>query len=541
MRIARLLVLLTATAARAEAPAPAALAELAAIGAKRPAAQPHEIKPICTRLAKADAAALKQRVLAWIDQQHPEEQPAPDTVELVFTACKSGSGAIADISQDRIKRKGDRFATRRNYIVRATGDKLETIAERQSTATNSWMEWADEGRLRFVTELDVDGDGAVDLVWSDFNHEGGAVSTDDTFYLRLPSGKDRMIARVRELSDERVVDGRLVLAGRPRDDLRPRYACVGTDLRVAPCAASVAAQRAVDRADIAAKLAGLTTAPDHDQVVDWLATLGVTAGPALLAALPATTPQQRAERHVAAFLTSQRLDETFQEVFDQPHPEATAFFDQLATQLGDARCTPTPLTDPVRAKIADWIGKQDKAPEAIELTPECGMYAWVEWNHKGDQDRNEVLVALDGPAPVKVAKFKQDPAFDGPRPPGHQYDGIFFQHGDTTVGFVIRSGNVSVIANDKVVAQSHGEIRRYGFDRRWPELALDVIVDSGTLFHPSPAGLEKLDRALVADREARRKALERLLDNPPSKDPQYLAALHTLGADARLVAECKKL
>jgi hypothetical protein len=55
------------------------------------------------------------------------------------------------------------------------------------------------------------------------------------------------------------------------------------------------------------------------------------------------------------------------------------------------------------------------------------------------------------------------------------------------------------------------------------------------------AGLEKLDRTLVQDREAQRRALDRVLHDPPSKDPAYLAALRTLGARAELVAECKKL
>jgi hypothetical protein len=149
-------------------------------------------------------------------------------------------------------------------------------------------------------------------------------------------------------------------------------------------------------------------------------------------------------------------------------------------------------------------------------------------------------MALDGPAPVKVARFKQPPyiAQVGIVDP---YETMFFQHGNTVVGVVIRDQNMSVIANDKVVAQSHGAIARYAYDRRWHELSPDLVVDSGTLFHPTPAGLDKLDRSLVQDREAERRALERVLHDPPSKDPAYLAALRTLGARAELVAECKKL
>jgi len=73
MRIARLLIVVAATGvAHAEPPSPDPRAELAAIGAKRTAKHPAP-QALCTRPAKADAAALKQRVLAWIDQQAPRE------------------------------------------------------------------------------------------------------------------------------------------------------------------------------------------------------------------------------------------------------------------------------------------------------------------------------------------------------------------------------------------------------------------------------------------------------------------------------------
>ena len=267
-----------------------------------------------------------------------------------------------------------------------------------------------------------------------------------------------------------------------------------------------------------ARLPGRT--PDRDLAVEWLGTLGGKGSAALLAALPATTPRQKAERHVASFLVSKQLDDAFQTLFEQPHPEAIAYFDQLASQLGDKPCTPAPLTDATRAKLNAWIAKQDDHPEMIELTAECGTYAWVEWNHRGDPDRNELLIGLDGPEPVRVAKFKQDPILGPSRSAGHVYEGAFFQHGGVTVGIVIRGKNVSVIANDKVVAQSHGEIVRYGYDRCWNERSPDLIVDSGTIMHPTPTRLEKVDRDMVKPHEAYRAAL---------------------GAAPKLVAECKAL
>ena len=99
----------------------------------------------------------------------------------------------------------------------------------------------------------------------------------------------------------------------------------------------------------------------------------------------------------------------------------------------------------------------------------------------------------------------------------------------------------TVIANNKIVAQSHGDIARYVYDRAWLEKSFDVIVDGGRFMHPTPTGIEKLDRDAVKDHETQRLALEQVLDNPASNDSGYLAALRTLGADAKLVAECKAL
>lgn len=544
--------LLTGGALAQPAPAPAngpinVIDELSAIGVRaRPKpSSGRAASNTCVAPPSTDKAAIKERVLAWIDRQFPDEKQGPasnrDGMELVFNAtCKDGSAVFVDVSQDRAaKKQRDGFPVRRNFVLRLEGDNIASIAERTSTASTDWMEWADEGRLAVIAHVDLDGDGAVDLVWSDHEHEGGSISTWDNLSARFATGKTAPIVRVKNLADVRVVKGQLVIAGQNRTDARAIYACVGKELRVAPCAASASLQRTADKPDIATKLASLDEVPDRDLAVEWLGTLGVKASAVLLAALPATTPYQKAERHVAAFLVSKQLDEAFQTLFEQPHRDALSYFAQLASQLGDKACTPAPLTDETRAKLNTWVAKQDDHPEMIELTPECGTYAWVEWNDRGVH--NELLVGLDGPEPVRVAKFKPDQVLGPIQSKGHVYDGAFFQHGDVTVGFVIRGKNLSVIANNKVVAQSHGEIARYRYDRRWNELSLDLIVDSGTIFHPTPASLEKLDRQLVKPHEAYRAALERVLDNPPSNDPAYLAALRTLGAAPKLVAECKAL
>ncbi len=260
----------------------------------------------------------------------------------------------------------------------------------------------------------------------------------------------------------------------------------------------------------------------------------------MIAALPPPPPADRAQRHVDAFLTAKQLDQPFDTVFDQAHPEAIAFFAQLATQLGDKPCTPTPLGDENRAKLTTWVENQDNhGVENIELEAACGTYAWAAWNRKGDRDRTESLITLAGTAPVRVAKFPVNPEQDGVF--DHHATTEFFLHGATVIGVVIRYDNLALIANGKVVAQSHGAISHYVYDDRWHERRLDLIVDSGTIMHPTPTGIEKLDRTLIKDRETYRLALQLVLYGTASSDPPYLAALRTVGADAKLVTECKAL
>lgn len=541
MRSALVVMWVSGTALADPAPATDVMPKLTAIG-KRAQPKSTASSVSCTQPTKSEAAELKKRTVAWIDQQFPDERQAEkseiDGMELVFGAgCKDGQATFVSVGQDRKLKKGDN-PLRRNFILRITGDTIEQVAARPSTYSNYWMEWADEGGYSILAMADLDGDGASDLVWSDDEHEGGSRSTSASVSVRFATGKSASIVRVANLTDARAIAGQLVLAGKDNEYARPIYACVGKDLLLARCAATAALQRASDKIDAANQLANLTDVPDHDLAVSWLATLGVKA-PDVIAALPATTPVQKAQRHIEAFLEAKQLDASFRQVFLQPHPEASAYLTKLAAQLGDKACTPTPLTDAARTKLTTWIGKQDKQPVQVELAPECGTYAWAAWSRKGDPDRTESLVTLAGAEPVRVAKFpivlEQGPVND------HHLTSQFFQHGDTVIGVVIRNNNLAVIANDKIVAQSHGDIARYVYDRSWMEKSFDVIVDSGSFMHPTPTGLEKLDREAVKDHETQRLAIERVLDNPASNDSAYLAALRTLGADAKLVAECKAL
>ena len=113
-------------------------------------------------------------------------------------------------------------------------------------------------------------------------------------------------------------------------------------------------------------------------------------------------------------------------------------------------------------------------------------------------------------------------------------------HGDKLVGVLIGAQNLWIVVDGKVVATSHGEIRFYTAGNGASAPSRDIIDDSGALWHATPTGREKLDPALVRDHEQRRKAID-LVNGDASRAPAYLAALELLGADPKLVAECKAL
>ena len=529
-------------------PAVDVVKELRAIGTKAARPDPRlspAADPGCTALAKPERAAVKQRVLAWIDAQHSDERASSgssDGLELVLdVGCKDASGITAIVvGQDRGTKKKGADTTRRNYVLRVGADTIDVVAERTSSPSSWWSEWADEGGYRLVAQSDLDGDGARDLVFEDLEHEGGSTITFGHLAVRRATGAIAPIATILNYVGARLVGGQLVIGGATREGYA-HYGCVGQDLFVKTCTAAADLQRQSDRQDIAARYANMIAGevPDRELLLSELATLGVKARAALVAAAPETSPAQRAQRKVTQFLAKAGIDDELQKVVIQAHAEARSYLDGLATKLGDRACTSTPLADADRAKLADWVKRQDAKADQVELAPAaCGPYVWAAWTPTGDNKRREVLLALDGT--TRVLGFTYD-SMGGPGWSPFAHEEAFFGHGDAIVGIVLHDQNVWIVSGGKAVAQSKGTVAMYRYDRRWNETAIDLVVDGGTVWHATPTGRDKLDPQLVGDHEARRAAIERMLDNGPSSDPAYLAALRALGADAALIAACKAL
>ncbi|MBA3462339.1 MAG: hypothetical protein H0T46_20425 [Deltaproteobacteria bacterium] len=530
--------------------------ELRAIAAKVPVKDDTQNGPAagpgCTATTRGERDDVKKRVFAWIDSKHPGERGATDSTAndsslAVRFGCKDRSGAVVlDISQDREPAKPgpNAYGTRRNYLLRVSPTAIDVLAEDTSTLSMNWMEWADMGRIALLAQVDLDGDGALDVVYSDHEREGGAISSYDLVQVRYASGNLGKSAMIENLAGVKLVKGRLVLAGQTRND-QLLYVCLGRDLHVAPCAASAPLQRAADRREIVSRYRSIDAGdlPDRDLLAQELSILGVTSkrrAPLIMAARE-TTPAERAQRRVTAFLVKAGLIEPapMPELVTQSHAEARTYLDNLATKLGDSPCTKTPLTDAEKTKATAWVRKQDaKADDVVIEASGCGPYVWAAWNPPvGDGKRREVLLGRDGTTRILGFTYQQempDPA------PGHSES--WFVHDGTIVGIAIASGNLWVIANNTVVAQTKGaNLAFYRYDDRWSESSSNIFVDEGTLWHATPTGREKLDPALVRDHEARRAAIALLQRDPPSGNAKYLAALRLLGADKALIAECKKL
>lgn len=531
--------------------------ELRAIAAKSPAPAAPRLGPVaakgCTALGKAERAALEKRALAWIDTQHPDERgltsSGGDGLELVVNiGCVDPAGAaVLDVSQDREpkKRNPDTFSgLRRNYLLRATATAIDVLAEDVSSSSQSWMEWADEGRISLLAQLDVDGDGALDVVYSDHEHEGGAIDEYDLIHVRFANGTLGHSGQVTNLADIKIVGGQLAVAGQTRAG-GAVYACLERDLHLTPCLAVKALQTAADRRAIVERFAQADAGslPDREQLAQDLAVLGIRARrrAELVAAAPETTPGDRVQRKVTAFLVKAKLVEPapMPEVITQSHAEASTYLTDLATKLGDTPCTPSALTDDDKARAMAWVKKQDaKAVDISIAAASCGPYTWVAWwpNPNGDPTRRQVLLGRDG---ARILGFTY--ALEMPIVEVFGHAESWFTHDGTVVGVAIGGPNLWVIANGKVVAQSKGDkLEFYRADDRFRETSSDVFLDGGTLWHATPTGRERLDLALVRDHEARRAAIA-LAQTPPTGAAKYIAALTLLGADAALIAECKKL
>ncbi|HET9991552.1 MAG TPA: hypothetical protein VFQ65_23645 [Kofleriaceae bacterium] len=519
----------------------AKITALAQAARKRVEKAPVQIVSTCDAVASGEQKRITKLVRAWIDAQHPDERLAitdRDGMEsLIGIGCAEPDGVLVSAAMDRRSTKAGRAEVRRNYVVRVSGESVELVAERNSTPSIDWMEWADEGGLGEVGTLDFDGDGRRDTIYLDLEHEGGATHSHATVMLRSAGGAVSQIATITDAPGAFLVNGKLVVGAVDEEQHHTYWRCIDKDRQITSCPEAVASQRISDTYDALARLDDTSTW-NRDQLASDFATLGIKGHDDLVAAMPERSPDDRLRRHVEQFLIATNQYDPADARIERTHVEAARYFGQLASQLGDQACTVPALADDVRETVTAWVARQAHQDLPLAIQPDCGNYVWTTY-FKGEA-QIEVLLTVAGSTVTKVVSFPGE-VFEGPGTQGFVHQGGFFAHGTALVGLVITDTKIYAIANGKVVGTRTGQPHVVDYDARWAlaDRSFDLASDGAVVLHATASGLEKIDPEPLRSHQLHRAALERVLDIYTPLDKPYVAALRTLGAPDVLVAEAK--
>ena len=496
----------------------------------------------CLRPTGAEQKQLRSRVAAWIDQTYSDEKPHGQ-IEMRY-GCEDSTGIVVEGNVDRVANDKDHSTKNRGWILRIADDSITPIDERTSTAKENWMEWANEGVLTVLALIDLDHDGAREVVWTNTEHEGANITSDYTIKTLIHRDV-RPVATVHGFLDATLIDHTVLFSIGAHDDDHLGYRCLTPALGLARCAAATSAEVIEIANQFVAKTEDLS---NRDVIAEQLAKLHVPDAErtTILDALPAPTPAEAARHDLATFLERSQTDGDLDTEL-APHAEAQAYFAGLSAQLGDVACvTPQLLDDKTGAALNEWVAAQrtkgHRAVSNIVITPACEPYVWAAWDDlKNDEagTRHEVLLMIV-PEIQTVVELRSPAIVNEQSGPNIMHVAKFFQHGDTVVGSVIHTGESATellaIANGHVVAKRRGQFTLYDFDKRWSDTSDDLVVDHGTWWHATPTGLERIARNKVAAHEARRTAIERLTDFDPARATNA-ADLKVLGASATLVTE----
>ena len=495
----------------------------------------------CLRPTGAEQKQLRARVATWIDQTYSDEKPHGQ-IEMRY-GCEDTNGIVVEGNVDRVANDKDHSTKNRGWILRIADDSITPIDERTSTAKENWMEWANEGTLTVLALIDLDHDGAREVVWTNTEHEGANITSDYTI-ATLMHRDARPVATVHGFLDATLIDHTVVFSIGAHDE-HVGYRCLTPALGLVRCAAATTAEMI----QIANEFVAKTEDPSNrDVIAEQLAKLHVPEAErtTILDAIPEAATAERARHDLATFLERSQTDGDLDTEL-APHAEAKAYFAGLSAQLGDAACvTPQSLDEEARAALNEWVAAQrtkgQRAVSNIVISAACEPYVWAAWDDLKNDDigtRHEVLLFIV-PDIQKVVELTSPANLDPQSGPNLMHVAKFFQHGDTVVGSVIHTGEnfteLLAIANGHVVAKRRGEFTTYSFDKRWSDTSDDLVLDRGAWWHATPTGLEKIARVKVAAHEARRTAIERLTDFDPARTTNA-ADLRALGAGAGLIEE----
>lgn len=316
----------------------------------------------CQRPSADERAALRQRVLAWIEQstagfEHPAEEPAQ--LSLRF-GCVEPAGIVIAAQMDRETKQRSRSHAPdvgHWWTLRATPASIAILSETRGLATLRYNAYDRKLFQETLALADLDGDGVLDPLVARIDRAGIALNA--AIQLSVVGSRTNKRTAVAAFGDE-VAPALVQGAGRSGPivlEIADNFAavrafrCVGATLTLARCPEAAAARRSADALAVADQLAALSQIPDREGLAEWLDLLGAprdVAEPLRAAASP-TSPAERAARKIERFLHSidDRTDAE-REAAASREAAAPGAKQKLAAREVLASATPQALGDPAK-------------------------------------------------------------------------------------------------------------------------------------------------------------------------------------------------